>query len=84
MLNGKRNLRTITLEIGILLIIRDHPLIQVRLTGDENNYSSSWIEFGDVSGWETDSAVDYYLVNRILASEYGDADRTDDCDPVKT
>ena len=47
-------------------------------------FHPSDIEFGEIENRQTDSAVGYFLANRITANEYRDADRTEDCDVSET
>ena len=66
--------RAISMEIGILLIIRGFPLIQVYYMG--NNSPSGELEFGDIESWKADSEIGNYLVNCSVANEYRDAERS--------
>ena len=63
---------------------RGHTSNMVNLAGDENDYSESEIEYGDIADWDADIEVGYYSVSRSSAGEYRDAGPTEDCDALKT
>ena len=66
------------------LIIRGSPLNQVRLGENQKDYSPCELQFGDIEGWGAAREVGHYWVNRCVAGEFRDADRTDVCDALGT
>ena len=75
-MNGEKRLitRLITMEIGVILIIRGSSFKSRKLERDERNYSPIEIEFCDIDVWGADSELGHYLVNNRLSGEYRDAE----------
>ena len=59
------------------------PLSQVNFAENDNNYYACAIVLGDIDGWNTDSEVGDYLVNRREAEDYREAGRSGDRDGFK-
>ena len=57
---------------------------QVNFTENDNDYSPSELEFGDIEGWNTDIDLEGYFANHGAAKEYRDAERAGDRDAPKT
>ena len=62
----------------------DHSQGEVNFAANGDNYSSSALALDEIGRRNTDTDVEAYLSNRIVADEYRDAERAEDCDVFKT
>ena len=81
--NMNTTVGTITMAIGVILITRGSPYKPNKLRRKREQLFFNRDRIRGVIGWNTDSDAAHYLVNRGIAVDYRDAERTEACDVIK-